>query len=145
MSQFHCKMPCPSLCYIAMVCEKFVNFERIFLYEPCLSVSGHYIAECAEQHNVLHWCFFCLFFVQAKHSDPVMASCCKLCPAAFLFSSSCNRSWVPDQMTWACLIPLFFQCCLMPSDVGWCIRDKLRPMREHGSVLLYVHWNHKAH
>ena len=24
------------------------------------------------------------------------------------------------------------------------IRDKLRPMREHGSMLLYVHGNHKA-
>ena len=22
-------------CHIAKVCEKFVNFERIFLYEPC--------------------------------------------------------------------------------------------------------------
>ena len=29
-------------------------------------------------------------------------------------------------------------------SVGIIIRDKLRPMREHGSVLLYVHGNHKA-
>ena len=36
-------------------------------------------------------------------------------------------------------------CCLMSSDVGWhIIRDKLRPTREHDSVLLYVHRNHKA-
>ena len=37
-----------------------------------------------------------------------------------------------------------FRCCLMSSDVGWRIRDKLKPMREHGSVLLYVHGKHKA-
>ena len=30
-------------------------------------------------------------------------------------------------------------CCLKSSDVGWHIRDKLRPIREHGSILLYVH------
>ena len=35
-------------------------------------------------------------------------------------------------------------CCLMSSDVGSHIRDKLRPMREHGLILLYVHGNHKA-
>ena len=35
-------------------------------------------------------------------------------------------------------------CCLMSSDVGRHIRDKLRPMRKHGSVLLYFHGNHKA-
>ena len=35
-------------------------------------------------------------------------------------------------------------CCLMSSDVGCHIRDKLRPMGEHGSVLLYVHGNRKA-
>ena len=32
----------------------------------------------------------------------------------------------------------------MSSDVGWHIRDKLRPMRQHGSVNLYVHGNRKA-
>ena len=37
-----------------------------------------------------------------------------------------------------------FRCCLMSSDVGWHIRDKLRPMHEHGSMLLYVHGNHEA-
>ena len=37
-----------------------------------------------------------------------------------------------------------FRWCLMASDVGWHMRDKLRPMREHGSILLYVHGNHKA-
>ena len=35
-------------------------------------------------------------------------------------------------------------CCLMSSDVGCHIRDKLRPARELGSVLLYVLGNHKA-
>ena len=34
-----------------------------------------------------------------------------------------------------------FRRCL---DVGRRVRDKLRPMREHGSVLLCVHGNHKA-
>ena len=28
----------------------------------------------------------------------------------------------------------FFQCCLMSSDVGWYIRDKLRPIPKHGSI-----------
>ena len=35
-------------------------------------------------------------------------------------------------------------CCLMSSDVGSHIRDKLRPMREHGSINLYVHGSQKA-
>ena len=37
-----------------------------------------------------------------------------------------------------------FKCCLMSSDVGWHIRDKLRPIPEHGSVLLYDRGNHNA-
>ena len=32
----------------------------------------------------------------------------------------------------------------MSSDAVLHIRDKLRPVREHGSILLYVHGNHKA-
>ena len=32
----------------------------------------------------------------------------------------------------------------MSSDVSLHIRDKLRLMREHGSVLLYVKENHEA-
>ena len=35
-------------------------------------------------------------------------------------------------------------CCLMSSDVGWHIRDKLRPMPKHSSILFYVHGNHQA-
>ena len=33
----------------------------------------------------------------------------------------------------------------MSSDVGWHIRNKPWPMRVHGSMLLYVHRNRKAH
>ena len=28
-------------CHIAKVCEKFVNFKKIFLYEPCTDTSRH--------------------------------------------------------------------------------------------------------
>ena len=35
-------------------------------------------------------------------------------------------------------------CCLMSPDIGWHIRDKLRPMPKHGSLWLYVHGNQKA-
>ena len=38
----------------------------------------------------------------------------------------------------------FFRWCLMPSDVGWHIRDKLRPMPKHGSIQLYVRGNQKS-
>jgi len=38
----------------------------------------------------------------------------------------------------------FRLCCLMSSDVGWHIRDKLRPMPKHDSILLYIPENHKA-
>ena len=31
----------------------------------------------------------------------------------------------------------------MSSDVGWHVRDKLRPMPKHGSIWLYVHGNQK--
>ena len=34
---------------------------------------------------------------------------------------------------------------LMSSDVGWRDWDKIRPVSKHGSMLLYVHRNHKAH
>ena len=34
--------------------------------------------------------------------------------------------------------------CLMSSDVGWHIRDKLKPMPKHGSINLYVHGSQKA-
>ena len=34
--------------------------------------------------------------------------------------------------------------CLMSSDVGWHIRDKLWPMPKHDSIILYVHGNQKA-
>ena len=38
---------------------------------------------------------------------------------------------------WPSLILLpSFKCCLMSSEIGWHIRDKLRPMPKHGSVLL---------
>ena len=47
-------------------------------------------------------------------------------------SQTCNghpSTW------WSCSIFFFFfMWCLVSSDVGWHIRDKLRPMREHGSV-----------
>ena len=43
-----------------------------------------------------------------------------------------------------CFAVDFFRWCLMSSDVGWHIRDKLRPMQEHGSILLYVHGNREA-
>ena len=33
----------------------------------------------------------------------------------------------------------------MSSDDGWRIRDKVRPVPKHGSVLLYVRRNRKAH
>ena len=39
---------------------------------------------------------------------------------------------------------LLLLCCLLSSDVGCHIRDKLRPVPKHGSVLLYVPGNHKA-
>ena len=38
----------------------------------------------------------------------------------------------------------FFRWCLMSSDVSWHIRDKLRPMHEHGLGLLYILGNHKT-
>ena len=38
----------------------------------------------------------------------------------------------------------YFRWCLMSSDVGWCIRDKLRPMHECVSIVLYIHGNHEA-
>jgi len=42
------------------------------------------------------------------------------------------------------LLLLMMLQSFMSSEVGWHIRDKLRPTREHGSILLYVHGNRKA-
>ena len=39
---------------------------------------------------------------------------------------------------------LMMKWCLMSSDVGWDIRDKLWPMPKHGSINLYVHGSQKA-
>ena len=41
--------------------------------------------------------------------------------------------------------PAWMMLSFMSSDVGWHIRDKLWPVPKHGSVLLYVHRNRKAH
>ena len=49
--------------------------------------------------------------------------------------------WRLDVLQEHCLLLL---CCLISSDVSWHIRDKLRPVCEHSSVLLYIHRNHKA-
>ena len=39
---------------------------------------------------------------------------------------------------------MMMKWCLMSSDVSWHIRDKLWPMPKHGSIIFYVHGNHKA-
>ena len=39
---------------------------------------------------------------------------------------------------------MMMKWCLMSSDVGWHIGDKLRPMPKHGSINLYVHRSQKA-
>ena len=65
--------------------------------------------------------------------------------AGLLGMSRLNSSLHPSIRKHFALRPLpSFGCCLTSSDVGWLTRDKLRPMREHGSVLLYVQINHKA-
>ena len=43
-----------------------------------------------------------------------------------------------------CTLLMMMKWCLMSSDVGWHIRDKLRPMPKHDSINLYVHGNQKA-
>ena len=42
------------------------------------------------------------------------------------------------------ILKVMMKWCLMSSDVGWHIRDKLRPMPKHGSINLYVHGSQKA-
>ena len=44
----------------------------------------------------------------------------------------------------SCSSLMMMKWCLMSSDVSWHIRDKLRPMPKHGSIILYVHGNQKA-
>ena len=52
-------------CQIAKVCDKFVNFERIFLYEPCFKIRRngrryqHVLALCALLTGVI----LCLMIV----------------------------------------------------------------------------------
>ena len=47
-------------------------------------------------------------------------------------------------VNWSRATKLMMKWCLMSSDVGWHIRDKLRPMPKHGSINLYVHGSQKA-
>ena len=68
-----------------------------------------------------------------------------LCPPVYLLG---HFPWLPCPwskstgvfgggcwtLTHASLASHSFRWCLMSSDVDWHIRDKLRPMREHGSV-----------
>ena len=49
-----------------------------------------------------------------------------------------NRLWVLRLKPWT----YDTKWCLMSSDVGWHIRDKLRPVPKHGSINLYVHRSH---
>ena len=60
----------------------------------------------------------------------------------FSFSVRARRQCLHD----LCCVQFlfFFKCCLMSSDVRSHIRDKLRPMREHGSIVPDVHGNQKA-
>ena len=58
----------------------------------------------------------------------------------------CKKCRQQGFSTWSVTTDSFFwMCCLRSSDVGWHIRDKMRPMLKHGSILLYVHGNHKVH
>ena len=51
---------------------------------------------------------------------------------------------VTDPIWSLLLMMMMMKWCLMPSDVGWHVRDKLRPMPKHGSINLYVHGSQKA-
>ena len=50
-----------------------------------------------------------------------------------------------DWFTHAVTSTMVMMQSFMSSDIGWHIRDKLWPMPKHGSMLLYVHRNRKAH
>jgi len=55
-----------------------------------------------------------------------------------------NMSFV-WQLSWDLfLFPMMMKWCLMSSDVGWHIRDKLRSMPKNGSVNLYVQGSQKV-
>ena len=80
-------------------------------------------------------------------SDTPLATCCSITgwvhghTAHFQHYPSPVKLWkdsVGDTDT------LLLLRCLLSSGAGWHIRDKLRPVREHGSALLYAHGNHKA-
>ena len=76
-----------------------------------------------------------------RHPAPTLKVSQKLWPPGCcrLTRKQCSAELM-SRIRWLLLL----LCCLMSSDVGWHIRDKLRPMREHGSMLFYVHGNHKA-
>ena len=62
------------------------------------------------------------------------------------FTPSLSRWWSASNPASAHTVVAVssFGWCLMSSDVGWRIWDQVRPIREHGSILLYVHGNHEA-
>ena len=57
---------------------------------------------------------------------------------SFADSSSAKESGGRGEFVSLILI-LMMKWCWLSSDVGWHIRDKLRPMPKHSSVNLYVH------
>ena len=57
----------------------------------------------------------------------------------FVWGHTCPVHYCTNKTT----MLLLLLCCLMSSDVSWHIRDKLRPVPKHGSILLYVHKNQK--
>ena len=80
----------------------------------------------------------------------VIPSLCPVCISFVVCKSVCplprpTQPPTPSSSLWcATFTLLLLLCCLVSSDVCWHIRDKLRPMHEHGSILLCIHGNQKS-
>ena len=87
----------------------------------------------------------------------ILKTCGFSCSVLFYFFPSSLFGWMGGQMIeWkdsrepTSLSGCFFKAVQVMLNVLGCrltyyvARDKLRPMREHSSVLLYVHGNHEA-
>ena len=77
---------------------------------------------CKSRQNC--YCCLAISVLTSKCSVKINKETCDVSPTAI-----CHYEWLNSRTV---------------AVVGWRIWDKLRPMREDGSILLYVHGNHKA-
>ena len=150
-----------SVCLSVLGVKHQLTYLLKYLITVCLPV---YLSACLSACLSVHFqqrsrscCFNCtwqsLLSVSLTESTPFKTRERRLQSGKRLTSRQWTQqqTWLPATITLPRGMPempaemmMMMSWCLMSSDVSWHIRDKLWPMKKHGSINLYVHGNQKA-